>query len=483
MALKFLGKIKRPTTGQLITWGIGLVLAIALAIFLRSFVACWQFTALPGIPPEFCSFGNPETPAGTPQVNEEGTPIAPSGTEAPAAPAFEMPEPWDGGSRVTILLVGLDERDLEDEGPPRSDTMILMTVDPLSGTSGMLSIPRDLWVNIPGFGYGRINTAYALGEAYSLPGGGPGLAMKTVENLLGVPVQYFAQIDFETFEEMIGAIGGIDVYVEETITIDPRGGTEDTTTLEPGWHHLDGSMALAYARQRHTEGGDVDRSRRTQQVIIAIRDKVMDPAMFPEWVQAAPGYYAQLQDGIHTNMTLDDAVRLAVLVQRIPGTEIKQMQIGYSELILTSVNLNDMAASVFQPIPDQIRLVRDEVFGSGALSPLAACGDMTQCMQAEAARVIFVNGSGTAGLASSTATYFQGQGMNVVAYGNPADYPDEYVANFPSRSVIIIHSGRPYAISYLMGVMGLGSSQLVFDFDPNAPADIVVGLGYDWSIP
>jgi LCP family protein required for cell wall assembly len=483
MVSKFLGKIKRPSTGQLITWGIGLVLAIALAIFLRNFVACWQFTALAGMPPAFCS-PDTEGNTGEPQVNAEGTPIAPAeGTPVPAAPIFDVPEPWDGGSRVTILLVGLDARDIETDGPPRTDTMIVLTVDPLSRTAGMMSIPRDLWVNIPGFGYGRINTAYALGEAYSLPGGGPGLAMKTVENLLGVPVQYYAQIDFETFEEMIGAIGGVDVYVEEAITIDPRGNTEDTVTLQPGWNHLDGSLALAYARERHTEGGDVDRARRTQQVIMAIRDKVMDPAMFPEWVASAPGYYAQLQDGIHTNMSLDDAVRLAVLVQQIPAAEIRQAQIGYSELILTSVNVGDVSASVFQPIPDQIRLVRDDIFGSGALSPMAACGDATQCMQSEAARVIFVNGTGTAGMASTTATFFQGQGMNVVAYGNPADYPDEYIANFPNQSVIIIHSGKPYVISYLMGVMGLGSPQLVFDFDPGAPADIVVGLGYDWSIP
>ena len=77
-----------------------------------------------------------------------------------------MPKPWEGGERVTVLLMGLDYRDWEKgEGPPRTDTMILLTLDPVTETAGMMNIPRDLWVSIPGFDYGRINTAYPLGEA------------------------------------------------------------------------------------------------------------------------------------------------------------------------------------------------------------------------------------------------------------------------------------------------------------------------------
>ncbi len=103
---------------------------------------------------------------------------------------------------MTIMLVGLDYRDwLANQGPSRSDTMILLTIDPVSKTAGMLSIPRDMWVDIPGFGYSKINNAYAWGELYKLPGGGPGLAMKTVENFLGIPIQYYAQVDFSAFVE------------------------------------------------------------------------------------------------------------------------------------------------------------------------------------------------------------------------------------------------------------------------------------------
>jgi LCP family protein required for cell wall assembly len=131
--------------------------------------------------------------------------------------------------------MGLDYGDwsADREGPSRTDTMILFTVDPLSKTAGMLNIPRDLWVNIPGFGYDKINTAFFLGEANKLPEGGPGLAIKTVEQLLGVPINYYAQIDFQAFETFIDKIDGVEIDVPYEMKIDPIG-KYNTITLEPG---------------------------------------------------------------------------------------------------------------------------------------------------------------------------------------------------------------------------------------------------------
>src|SRR5690606_1108907 len=127
-----------------------------------------------------------------------------SGSGTPAAEPLQVAagpsaQPWDGASRVTALVMGLEFRDWEAGEVPRTDTMMLVTLDPLSNTAGMLSIPRDMWVSIPGFDNAKINTAYYLGEIYKLPGGGPGLAMKTVEEFLGVPIDYYAQIDFYAF--------------------------------------------------------------------------------------------------------------------------------------------------------------------------------------------------------------------------------------------------------------------------------------------
>ena len=143
--------------------------------------------------------------------------------------------PWDGVGRVTILLLGLDHRDWEAGNEySRSDTMILLTLDPLTRTAGILSVPRDLWVAIPGFKHGKINTAYYLGDAYNLPGGGPGLAVKTVEQFLGVPINYYAQIDFGAFVRFIDEIGGVKIDVPEAITIDLLGsGSATKKTLRP----------------------------------------------------------------------------------------------------------------------------------------------------------------------------------------------------------------------------------------------------------
>ncbi len=180
--------LKRPSVGGVVFWVIAIGLGVAAMILARSFLACWTITNLPGMAPASCG----GIAASGPVFNPEGTPIATGEAIPPevSAPVNVPPPTWDRGSRVNVLFIGIDARDWEaNASAPRSDTMILFTIDPVSNTAGMLSIPRDMWVNIPGFGYGRINTAYNLGEAYKLPGGGPGLAMKTVEQFLGVPVQ------------------------------------------------------------------------------------------------------------------------------------------------------------------------------------------------------------------------------------------------------------------------------------------------------
>ena len=114
------------------------------------------------------------------------------------------PDPWDGTSRVNVLVLGLDLRDEEEgDAAPRSDTMILLSMDPLDNTAAAIAIPRDMWVAVPGFGYYKINTAFRFGELYNLPGGGPQLASRTVEEFLGVPVHYYVQLDFQAFVDFI----------------------------------------------------------------------------------------------------------------------------------------------------------------------------------------------------------------------------------------------------------------------------------------
>ena len=474
--------LSRPTIAQFILLGVGLLVAVAAFIFLSGFVACWRLTSLPGIAVPKCGT-QPSVPvSGTPidKTPVSGTPVAVTPTVG--APSVELPPPWDGASRVSVLVMGYDYGDWSSDRncPCRSDTMIVLTIDPLSHTAGMISVPRDMWVNIPGFGYNKINAALFLGDLYKLPGGGAELAKKTVENFLGIPIQYYALVDFTAFEQMIDTIGGVCFNVPEKIDVgvlDEHG----TTTVEAGYQCLSGKVALGYARDRHTANGDVDRSGRQMQVILGIRNKVL--ANLPALVTQAPQLYSELSTGIQMpNLTLDDILRLAMLAKDIPLGSIQQGVIDYSMMQDGTTVQDGQTVDILRPYPDKIRELVDRIFGGGAMKPLAS-GDPTQMMQQEAARVVFVNGSGVAGLAKATSDFLKAQGMNVVGYGNTTDYPNNpYFSPFPSRTIIIVHSGKPYAMAYLMALMKFNSnSQLKFDFSPNDPVDIIVALGSDWG--
>ena len=188
-------------------------------------------------------------------------------------------------SRVNILVLGIDQREGMAD-PARTDTMLLFTLDRQARTAGMLSINRDLWVKIPGGQReGKINTAHFLGEVEHVPGGGPALAMQTVQAALDMPVPYYIRLNFSAFERLIDLIGGIDINVEETID-DPAypdaGFGYDPFHIDAGWQHLDGRTALKYARTRATAGSDLDRVKRQQQVILAVRDKLLKEKQLPQ---------------------------------------------------------------------------------------------------------------------------------------------------------------------------------------------------------
>jgi len=452
------------------------MIGVTAFIFARNLTTCWTITPLPGIAPANC--GTVSSGVNGPDIQEnkvvEGADLLPP--PLVTSPDSDIPPAWDGASRINILFIGLDARDWEaGEGAPRSDTMILFTIDPLTKTAGMLSIPRDLWVNIPGFGYSRINTAYSSGEGSNLPGGGPALAMKTVEQLIGVPVHYYAQIDFYTFVEFINLIGGIDVYSDKEIVLDPIGSGKDKLRITCcGMRHLEGEKALAYARTRKTEGGDIDRAIRQQRVILGIRNQVLDPANFPTLLKKSRQFYEEFSGGIKTNMPFDTGIQLGVLARDIPLESIKQGVIDFTMVSLDNVTLDGQNANIMKPFPDKIRELRDQIFSStGALSPLAPQDDLLALMKADGARVRFVNSSFTPNLESVTGNYFLGLGMGVteVNAGQATD-----------QTVIILHSPKLYTLKYLQTVFGITSSvQIRIQPDPTSTVDVEVRLGNDWA--
>ena len=383
--------------------------------------------------------------------------------------SVDEPEPWDGTKRITMLLMGVDYRDWQaGDSYSRTDTMILLTIDPVEMTAGVLSIPRDLWAAIPGFNPAKINTAHYYGDLYSYPGGGPALAVKTVENVIGVDIDYYAKIDFDTFVEFIDAIYGVPVTVTETIELEIIGQNYDEV-LEPGYVVLDGDLALAYARNRYNSGGDFDRSRRQQQVIMGIRERLVDPQVWAALISQAPQLYNKFKEGIITNLPFEDALRLAALAVQIDQKDI-QMAVINEQHVQFGTSPDEL--SILIPLPDKIREVRDRVFSTGgAFTPMAE-GEALALMQAEQPRVTIYDGIQDGVTAERTADYLRGLGINVVSV--------QMADQVYSVSSLVDHTGSPYTMSYLVDLMDVTTYNIYNQAAMDANTDVDIWLGTQW---
>lgn len=221
--------------------------------------------------------------------------------------------------RRNVLVLGLDRRPGQ-SAVTRSDTMILITVDPGGQRIGLLSIPRDLYIDIPGYYTSRINTAHVLGER-EVEGGGPALAMRTVTHNFAVPVHHYARVDFDGFRLIVDSVGGVDIVVEESV-VDYAYPTDDYGIIQieipAGRQRMDGQTALRYVRSRHGSS-DFDRAGRQQQVLIALIRRLLDPAVWPELPEA----YRVVVENIDTDLTTGDLILLAPTLLRAGGDNIE----------------------------------------------------------------------------------------------------------------------------------------------------------------
>lgn len=271
--------------------------------------------------------------------------------------------PWDGTSRFTVLVVGLDRRPGETGLAYRTDTMMLVSLDPASKSLGILSIPRDLYVEVPGYSeLQRVNSPMVLGELQQ-PGYGPELMKQTVQYNLGIRIHDYVAIDFNTFITIVDAIGGIDVDVPYNIS-DPEypdmNYGYDPFYIKAGEHHFDGLTALKYARTRHADS-DFGRADRQQQVLYAIRDRVLNLNMLPQLVVQAPTMWNAVSEGVSTGLNFDQMLQLVWYLKDISRENIhtgvidERYSAGYS---------TPRGESVL--IPDRARLgeLMVQVFGS-----------------------------------------------------------------------------------------------------------------------
>jgi LCP family protein required for cell wall assembly len=301
----------------------------------------------------------PTEPAPTPGEPDSTTPAAVNPTPAPN----ETPEPasrdpygtWQDPRRVSVLLMGIDQRAGE-QGTFPTDTIILFSIDPVGKTAAILSIPRDLWVEYPGLqSQGRINAANILGDEINYPGGGgPAFAVKSVEKVLGVRIQYYVLINFEVFYKFVDAIGPIEVCPEQTIHDDqyPDGSYGYITVhFDPGCQELDSERLLQYARVRHNDS-DIGRSQRQQEVIMSIRKKVLTTGGVTALLPEAPSLWESMQNNIRTNLTFEDMVRLARTAEGIAPENIRQDQITFADV---EIGTSPDGEQILVPIDSDIR--------------------------------------------------------------------------------------------------------------------------------
>jgi LCP family protein required for cell wall assembly len=456
-------------------WGLGLIAFLVALLLLGSGVwlfrtvqavaSDWQATA-----PEFGSVSQqPLPPLVVDGVAVTPAPSAPGTGSILTGDAFK---PWPGRERVTALFLGVDQL-CDEDGPMRTDSIMVLTLDPVGMSAAALSIPRDLWVEIPGFHMDRINQAHFLGEARNYPGGGPGLAVDSVEAAIGVKVDYYITINFDAFVGFIDLIGGIEVDVPETID-DPLYPDScygyDPFYITAGRHHLDGQTALKYARTRATFQGDIDRAARQQQVVMAVRERVLRLDMITKLAPRAGELWFTFQNNVRTNLTLDEAVQLILLSQDISQERIRTEVLDYNYVI------NETTPSgqyVLIPRRDEIRDLRDQLFAPPAI-PTPVIENLPAMMQSENARIAIHNGTQAFGLAAKTQDYLSSNyGFSIVEIGN-AD-----AATY--RTTQIIDYGSHYNTTrYLAQVMSVPPLNISSSSRPAGEYDILIILGKDW---
>jgi LCP family protein required for cell wall assembly len=232
-----------------------------------------------------------------------------------AAPLPQSPELGQLPNQINVLLLGADRRPWDHQF--RTDTIMLVTLNPELGRVNITSFPRDLYITIPGFGSGRINTAWTYG--------GYPLLRQTFEHNFGVKIDYFALVEFSSFKKVIDDLGGLTVNVTEPVS-DYRAGY--WITIPAGMTQMDADTVLWYVRTRKTTN-DIARNRRQQEVLQAIFDKLISM----DALRRAPEFYEKYKNSLTTDMGLLDVLRwLPFAVKIAESRNIKQYYLTYNHV-------------------------------------------------------------------------------------------------------------------------------------------------------
>ncbi len=381
---------------------------------------------------------------------------------------------WNDPRQIRILLLGMDERKgYTTDKAYRTDTIILLSIDPIRKTAGLISFPRDLWVDVPNFSQERINTANFMGDNANYPGGGgPRLLMDTIAANFGVPVDKYVRVNFTVFESVVQAVApnGIEMCVREVIddpTYPDVGFGTINVHFDAGCQVLDPTKLLQYARTRKTAGGDFDRARRQQEVLDALRAQALSAGGITSFLGQIPMLWGELSDSYQTNMSLEDLIKLGYLMSEIPRENIQFKVIDQN--YIASFGKAPDGSDVLIPNTSAIaNLIQSVLYPQ----PEVTQGDLFSRAEAENATIRVFNGTDIAGLAGRVQEWLIGKGVTVGSVGNAPDHNSQ-------PTVIKDYGNGRWTAEYLADLLGLTADRIVPGTDGLATNGVIVIAGPD----
>ncbi len=374
----------------------------------------------------------------------------------------------EGDGRINILLLGIGGPG--HDGPFLSDTIIVASIDPTTKEIAMLSLPRDMWIPIPGYGSSKINSACAYGESENYPGGCGALAKLAISKLLDLPIHYYIRADFDAFKQAVDSVGGINLTVAHAL-YDPEYPCDKNQGLACGYSqkagatHMNGITALKYARCRKGNcDNDFGRAGRQQQVLLALRQQALslDTLTNPAKIS---GLIDSVGDHVKTDMQLFEIERLAKIVKDIDASKV------ISKVLDTSPDglLVDYSADS----RGYIELPKSGNFSD--IQEFAHSIFVDSYLKNEAANIDVQNGTQKNGLATTVGKMLKAYGYNITSMTTAADQNT-------ATTVLYDYTGgkKPYTIKYLESRLNVKvKTATPVSGDP----DIRIILGNDYKLP
>jgi polyisoprenyl-teichoic acid--peptidoglycan teichoic acid transferase len=395
-------------------------------------------------------------PRPTVVVNPEGTPevviVEPEDDDVEEEQPLDLPD-WGRQEPFNVLLLGVDSR--EEDEVARSDTLIIVSIDPAEHTVSMLSIPRDLLVTIPSWQDDKINAAYARGVAMGAPMTGPALTRATIEYNFGITIHYFAEVDFVGFINIVNTLGGVIVDVPAVIKDDTY---EWTRVYFPsGPQHMDGETALRYVRTRYDDN-DFARGVRQQQVLVALRQQGVSLNL----ITKAQELLEELGDSVRTDLEPRQVLALARMANEFTSENITT----YSLLHATTEIWEPGQPYYLVPNWDMIHEIMAEMIPEQA--------DVTETAIDYGAAIQVQNATFVNRLAARGAARLEQDGFTSVVTAQAHD------AGSRPASEITYYGDRLTTAEHVAMLLGVDPDLIVQDDPENAGEfDIVVILGDD----